>query len=87
MFSINGIEILNYTSPGDFGGRRGLYSPSFWSISSSQFGKLLNIVIDEYGVSLNGEKVNDKININKLKLVVSTNTKSNNLNAIILIEM
>ena len=66
VFSINGIEILNYTSPGDFGGRRGLYSPSFWSISSSQFGKLLNIVIDEYGVSLNGEKVNDKININKL---------------------
>ena len=68
VFSINGIEILNYTSPGDFGGRRGLYSPSFWSISSSQFGKLLNIVIDEYGVSLNGEKVNDKININKLNV-------------------
>lgn len=29
---------------------------------------MLNIVIDEYGVSLNGEKVNDKININKLNV-------------------
>lgn len=37
---INDIDIGTFTCPGDFGGRRGRYSPDWWSIGSTQFGVL-----------------------------------------------
>ena len=47
---INNVEVLTTTLPGDFGGRRGKYSPAYWSINSTQYGILKNIKINEKGV-------------------------------------
>ncbi|MDR3317918.1 MAG: ArsR family transcriptional regulator [Clostridiales bacterium] len=46
---INDIEIATYTSPGDFGGRRGRYTPDFWYINSTQFGILKKFSVNEHG--------------------------------------
>ena len=46
---INGIEIATYCSPGDFGGKRGIYTPSYWQINSTQFGLLKKFSIDDKG--------------------------------------
>jgi len=37
---INDIEIGVWTSPGDFGDRRGKFTPSFWKLEGSQYGIL-----------------------------------------------
>ncbi len=49
---INGLEILTFTSPGNFGGRRGKYTPDYWPITSSQFGLLKTISVHSDGVYL-----------------------------------
>jgi predicted transcriptional regulator len=54
---INGREALTFLSPGDFGGRRGKYSPKDWFINSTQFGLLYKITIDENGTYLNNIKL------------------------------
>ncbi len=75
IFSINNVELCTYTSPGDFGGRRGKYTPIFWSINSSQYGLLKNILVNEQGVFLDNILVNDKINIDNLKINKDNNIK------------
>lgn len=67
-FSINGIEILLFTSLGDFGGRRGKYTPTYWSEELTQFGQLKTIIVNENGVFLDGIFVSNKIKINDLML-------------------
>ncbi|WP_216368762.1 ArsR/SmtB family transcription factor [Dictyobacter arantiisoli] len=37
---INGVEIGSWTSPADFGGKRGFLTPSWWSTKDSQYGML-----------------------------------------------
>ncbi len=46
---INDVEIATFCSPGDFGGKRGLYTPSYWQINSTQFGLLKRFSIDDNG--------------------------------------
>ena len=57
-FWINGVEIVTYLSPGDYGGRRGRLNPEWWSDQSSQYGviktlKITNecVFLDETAVS------------------------------------
>jgi predicted transcriptional regulator len=38
--SVNGTEIGTWTSPGDFGDKRGVYTPDWWKLKGSQYGKL-----------------------------------------------
>ena len=57
---INGNEALTFTSPGDFGGRRGKCSPKEWSIQSTQYGLLYKITIDSTGTYLNNALVSKK---------------------------
>lgn len=56
-FLVNDVEIGTYTSPGDFGGRRGKYSPSYWPISASQFGLLKTIKIDKLQTLIDNTKM------------------------------
>lgn len=65
---INDIEITTWTSPGDFGGRRGTYSPHYWSLNSTQFGLLQEFAVNKKGVYVNHVLVNPKITINDLKI-------------------
>jgi predicted transcriptional regulator len=65
-FSVNGVEICLITLPGDFGGRRGVYSPAWWGLSSTQFGVLKKISVTEEGVYVNGLQVNDSVSLSSL---------------------
>lgn len=67
-FSINGIEVASYLSPGDFGGRRGRYSPNDSSINATQYGQLKMITVNKNGVYLDGILLNNKITIDTLNL-------------------
>jgi len=53
-FWLNGEELCTYTSPGDFGGRRGIHNPDWWSNVNTQYGLLVNITAKENAVYLNG---------------------------------
>ena len=67
-FSINSIDILTYTCPGDFGGRKGIYTPSFWSVDSTQYGVLITIKVDNFGIYLDGVFLSNSITISNLNL-------------------
>lgn len=66
--SVNGRKILTFTSPGDFGGRRGKYTPEYWPITSTQFGLLKKIAITENGVYLDNVFLHDHIKFSDLGL-------------------
>ena len=67
-FYINNKKILTYTSPGDFGGRKGKFAPDFQSLNSSQFGLLKNIIVNKNGVYLENTKIDSNITIDDLKI-------------------
>ena len=56
-FAVNGVEIANYLSPGDFGGIRGERTPIWYDDKYSQYGILTTVAVDEQGVMLNGERI------------------------------
>ena len=57
--AVNGHPLGRWTSPGDFGGRRGRLNPSWWSETSSQFGLLKTWRVDANGSTLDGEPLSD----------------------------
>lgn len=65
---INGNEVTTFTSPGDFGGRRGKYTPEYWPITSTQFGILKKITVTESGVYEDNQLVNKNITLKDLRL-------------------
>jgi predicted transcriptional regulator len=64
---INDIECGTWTSPGDFGGRRGELNPSFWSDGSTQYGKLKKWRVTNEGFFIDDERVSD-ITLDDVKL-------------------
>lgn len=54
---VNGVEAGTWTSPGDFGDKRGLYTPAWWKRAGSQYGKLKTWRITDEGTFVDGEKV------------------------------
>lgn len=65
---INDIEINTFTSPGDFGGRRGNVTPDYWQSNLTQYGLKKTFAVNEKGVFVDGLLVNKKIRISDLKL-------------------
>jgi predicted transcriptional regulator len=68
-FFINGINLGQWTSPGDFGGERGKYTPSWWNNDINQFGLLKVLRINNEGTFIDGQKIStitlDDIDITK----------------------
>ena len=58
-FSINGVSIGTWTSPGDFGLHRGIYSPSWWQDGYNQYGLLKTLHINSEGCFIDDEKISD----------------------------
>ena len=56
-FWINGTEICTWTSPGDFGGHRGLLNPDWWPDLSTQYGLLKTVRVNQRGTYLDENKV------------------------------
>ena len=73
---INGIEVCTILSPGDFGGRRGRYTPKDWSINSTQYGLLYKLVIAENGTYLNNVLIS-KDGLEKLNITSNPYVKLN----------
>lgn len=57
--AINGREIDTWTSPGDFGDRRGRYTPDWWKLAGSQYGELKRWRVTPEGTFRDGERVSD----------------------------
>ncbi|WP_422075754.1 ArsR/SmtB family transcription factor [Tranquillimonas rosea] len=55
--SVNGIELGTWTSPGDFGDKRGVYTPSWWKLSGSQYGMLKSWTVNGTGTFVDGMKI------------------------------
>lgn len=65
---INNVEVTTFTSPGDFGGRRGKYTPMYWPITSTQFGLFMRIAVNGEGVFVNNALVHNRVTFDDLDL-------------------
>jgi len=52
---INDVEIGTWTSPGDFGGKRGILTPAWWVTDSTQFGHLKTWKVTDEGTFIDDE--------------------------------
>jgi predicted transcriptional regulator len=57
--AINGHEIGTWTSPGDYGDKRGKFTPDWWKLAGSQYGDLKRWQVTASGSFLDGAKVSD----------------------------
>jgi predicted transcriptional regulator len=55
--SVNGVEIATWTSPGDFGDKRGVYTPDWWKLKGSQYGMLKSFRVTPEGSFVDGVKI------------------------------
>jgi predicted transcriptional regulator len=55
--AVNGRELGVWTSPGDFGDKRGVYTPDWWKLKGSQYGKLKNFRVTPEGAFVDGIKI------------------------------
>lgn len=62
-FYINDCEIGTYTSPGDFGARRGNLTPDVWPSGRTQYGLLTIISLRPDGGYINGELCNPEVSL------------------------
>lgn len=53
---VNEVRIGTWTSPGDFGDRRGLYTPRWWKLEGSQYGRLVTWRVTDSGSSIDGTR-------------------------------
>ena len=58
-FLLNDRKIAAWTSPGDFGDVRGLFTPDWWYPNWNQYGLLKNLVINRKGTFIDGLQVSD----------------------------
>jgi len=59
---INGVEVGTWTSPGDFGDKRGKLTPAWWKLAGSQYG-----LLKSWNVTNNGSFI-DGIEFSNVKL-------------------
>ena len=57
--TINGTDVGTWTSPGDFGDKRGVFTPSWWKLKGSQYGKLKNWRISSDGTYVDGVRISE----------------------------
>jgi predicted transcriptional regulator len=55
--SVNGKDVGTWTSPGDFGDKRGVYTPHWWKLKGSQYGKLKSWRVNRDGTYVDGVKI------------------------------
>lgn len=56
---INDAPIGTWTSPGDFGDKRGVYTPRWWKLEGSQYGQLKTWRVTDEGCFIDGMRVSD----------------------------
>ena len=66
-FYLNGIRLGTWTSPGDFGNVRGMFTPDWWFPNWNQYGLLKMLVVNKSGTFIDGLKISE-VNTNQLAL-------------------
>ena len=66
-FILNDVKIGTWTSPGDYGDVRGIFTPDWWFPNWNQYGLLKMIVINRKGTFVDGLKISD-VNIYQFNL-------------------
>ncbi|MDR1913642.1 MAG: helix-turn-helix domain-containing protein [Clostridiales bacterium] len=56
-FVLNGQELGCWTSPGDFGDTRGIYTPAWWPLDINQYGLLKKLLVTTHGTYMDGDKI------------------------------
>lgn len=56
---INNIEVGTWTSPGDFGDKRGKFTPNWWKLEGSQYGLLKHWTVTDEGTFIDGIKISN----------------------------
>lgn len=51
---VNGMAVGTWTSPGDYGDKRGAFTPAWWKLEGSQYGKLKTWRISTRGTFIDG---------------------------------
>jgi predicted transcriptional regulator len=64
---VNNVNVGTWMSPGDFGDKRGRYTPEWWKLEGSQYGKLVVWRINRRGTSVNDVQVS-AVTLDNLKL-------------------
>ncbi len=67
FFEVNNKEVCVYTSPGDFGARRGLITPEWWK-GGTQYGLMKHVEVTASGTYLDGQKASE-IELDQLGLI------------------
>ena len=65
--TINGVDVGTWTSPGDFGDKRGVFTPDWWKLKGSQYGKLKNWRVGADGTYVDGLRISS-VNLAALDL-------------------
>jgi len=58
-FYLNDVLLGVWTSPGDFGSKKGLYTPGWWPQNWNQYGLLKLLTISRDGTYIDGKKLSD----------------------------
>jgi len=58
-FLLNDVELGFWTSPGDYGNIKGLYTPDWWLTNWNQYGLLKLLTINTEGTFVDGKKISD----------------------------
>ncbi len=66
-FYINDVLLGIWTSPGDFGDSKGIFTPDWWFPNWNQYGLLKLLVINRHGTFIDGLKISS-VNIDALDL-------------------
>jgi len=64
---VNDVMVGTWTSPGDFGDKRGIHTPRWWKLEGSQYGKLTAWKISDKGCFVDGVKVS-RVTLKQLDL-------------------
>ncbi|MFC6487056.1 ArsR/SmtB family transcription factor [Nitratireductor sp. GCM10026969] len=65
--SVNGRELGVWTSPGDFGDKRGTLTPGWWKLKGSQYGMLKSWTVNHSGTYVDGVRISD-VTLNEIGL-------------------
>lgn len=58
-FSINGINLGFWTTPGEYNDRRGLFTPDWWFLNLGQYGKMKMLSVNAQGTFIDGFAISD----------------------------
>lgn len=67
-FSLNGVVLGSWTSPGDYADAKGIMTPSWWFPAWNQYGLLKLLTVNNYGTFIDGIQISevtlDDLNLN-----------------------